>query len=267
LPRHVGITAAATPILAVLTFALAGAAPARADIVAAAASDLIQSTAVDVDFMMLTQFVGYQPGQTLSYNSSATTNGWAGTLSGDYAGTALSLSYIGNLSAYPPDVTWSNTGTYGAAAWSDTGSATITYPTATTFQVALTESLMEGSNTASLSYTIPGTVLGSGAIVFGSAAGDEAGTGSGVINGAALAGICFSYANAGTAINANAVIGTACGGQAVVNTSVIGAGNAVSGTISTTPEPSYVIVFGFGISALLLLRKRTAATGREAYRT
>ena len=64
------------------------------------ASALVQSTASDTDALLLSAFVGFQPGQTLNYNATSTSTTWSGSLSGRYLGTGLSLSYAGDLSGY-----------------------------------------------------------------------------------------------------------------------------------------------------------------------
>ena len=60
----------------------------------------MQSTASDLDAEFLGVFVGFQPNQTLNYNSESSTTAWSGTLGGTYDATPLSLSYSGDLSNY-----------------------------------------------------------------------------------------------------------------------------------------------------------------------
>jgi hypothetical protein len=150
----------------------------------AEASALIQSTATDTDAMLLALFNGFEAGQTLNYSSSLTTTAWSGTLSGTYAATGLSLTYLGDLSNYPSGaVTWTSTGSYGSQSWSGNGSATITDTSSTTFQVGLSYSMTVGSNSASISYLIPGTVTSNGTIMYGGPGNEEAGTGALDLNG------------------------------------------------------------------------------------
>jgi hypothetical protein len=81
----------------------------------------------DGDFSALTEFVGHVPGESLDYGFSADLAGWSATLSGQYLGVDLNVTYAGDLSAYPSGpVTWTSTGTYGSAAWNGGGSAMVT---------------------------------------------------------------------------------------------------------------------------------------------
>ena len=172
------------------------------------ASVLIQSTATDTDFALLTQFFGLAPNQTLVYSSSSTTTAWSGTLTGLYLGTSLTINYInGNISAYSPGpVTWDTTGNYGSLVWSGTGSATITDTSATTFRVAFNDSVELGSNTASLNKVIQGTVLPDGTIMYGDPTNPEvAATGSGMVNGTPLDACYFSYKKQTDVVNSDVI--------------------------------------------------------------
>lgn len=227
------------------------------------ASRMIQSTTTDTDFEFLNDFVGWQVGQTVNYNSSTSATTWTGALSGSYLGVPLNVAYSGDLSAYPPGpVTWTDAGSYGIASWTGSGSATITDTSPTTFQVVFTDSLTVGGNTASLDYTIPGTVLAGGTIVFGSAAGDEVGAGTGMINGMALANRCYSYKDAAMTIQSDIVIrpdDKACDDFHTDDNIYVkdNGGLLLTGTISTTiPEPSSILLSASALSTLLLLRRR-----------
>lgn len=247
-----------------LTLALTTGAPARAALLTAPqASEMIQSTATDTDFEFLNDFVGWQLGQTVDYTSSTSVSAWTGTLSGSYLGVPLSVDYTGNLSAYPPGpVTWTSTGSYGAASWNSSGSATITDATPTTFDLAFIDSLTVGSNTASLDYTIPGTVLGDGSVVFGAAAGDEVGSGTGMINGMALANRCYSYEDAAMTIQSDIVIrpdDLACDDYHTDKNKYVKDNTTLllTGTITTTgiPEPSALILVVSGLLGLAVARR------------
>jgi hypothetical protein len=161
--------------------------PARANLLTVSdASDLVQSTASDVDVFLLGAMTGFQFG-SVNYTSTGSTTGWTGLTSGTYGPSSVSLSYTGNLTAYPNVVTWSSTGAVGANSWAGTGTATITDVTATTFNVAFSDSVTLGGNSASIDYNIPGTVLANGDQTFGTAANGEAGTGTLFVNGTAVA--------------------------------------------------------------------------------
>lgn len=121
-----------------------------------------------------------------------------------------------------------------------------------------TDSLTVGSNTASLDYTIPGTVLADGTVVFGSAAGDEVGTGTGLVNGMALANRCFSYSDAAMTMRSDIVYrpdDQACDDGKIGNEYVKENGGLVlTGTISTAiPEPSSILLVSVGLSCIFLL--------------
>src|ERR1700685_1846986 len=90
------------------------------------ASAIVQSTVTDTDTVFLSGLFGFQSGQTINFSSSSNSAAWSGSLSGTYLGTGLSVSYLGNLSGYPSGaLTWTGTGTYGANAWTGSGSMTI----------------------------------------------------------------------------------------------------------------------------------------------
>jgi hypothetical protein len=158
------------------------------------ASDLVQSTATDLDVFFLGAMKGFQ-NQTVNYNSTSTSAGWTGSLTGTYGASPLNVSYLGDLTNYLSSgvVTWSSSGTYGAQSWSGSGSATIADLTSTTFQLTLSATLAVGGDTASLNYVIPGTVLPNGDETYGTATNGEAGTGTGSVNGMALAKLTFSW--------------------------------------------------------------------------
>jgi hypothetical protein len=164
------------------------------------ASALIQSTVSDADVEFLSQLTPLASGHSLAYTSNSTMTSWSGTLSGNFFGSAVNVSYLGDLSGYPSGaVTWTSTGTYGSAAWTGSGAASITDTSATTFQMTLTSALAFGGNTASLDYTIPGTVLPDGTFMIGDASHPEAGSGTVTLNGfSSLTLILFSFRTEGS---------------------------------------------------------------------
>jgi hypothetical protein len=144
-------------------------------------SAMVQSTASDTDAYFLYLFSGQPqgPSQTLAFNSTGSPTSWSGSFSGPYFGQDLSMSYTGATTGFPPGtVSWNATGTFGAGAVSGTGSAAISYPTATTFDLAVTDSLTYGANTYAVSETIPGTLVGGTTIMFGSPGDEEVGIGT-----------------------------------------------------------------------------------------
>jgi hypothetical protein len=145
-------------ILALVLAAIAGTPAARAgDINGPAMAGLVlNDTIPDSDLYALSLFVGTSMDK-LHTKEIDTTTSFSQTLSGTYAGLGLSVTYTGDPTAFPGGpVTWTSSGTYGAQAWNSSGSATFTFPTASTFQVAYSSSLTVGSNTLLDNTTISG---------------------------------------------------------------------------------------------------------------
>jgi hypothetical protein len=161
------------------------------------ASSLIQSTATDADALFLSIFKNISPVAVWNYASTSSLTGWTGSLSGSFLGSALSVSYSGDLSAYPSGaVTWTSSGTYAAETWDTEAHVTIVNPSADTFVVLLNDTFHLGANTALLDYTIPGSVLPDGTIMFGSPGNEEVGTGTVSINmRPANDTMCYSYSS------------------------------------------------------------------------
>jgi hypothetical protein len=224
------------------------------------ASAIIQSTGTDTDIGFLTAFIGFQPGQTLNYSSTSTTTAWSGNLSGAYLGTSLSVAYTGNLSAYPSGaVTWTSMGAYGTESWNGSGDAIVVDTSPTTFQVTFADSLAVGSDTASLNYVIPGTILSDGTIMYGDPTNEEVGTGTGTLNGMALRGACYSYKDAAMKILSDFAFvfdktcqefGNENNNRYVKDIGGNGKTLALNGTIETIPEPSSFLLLVVGLLGL-----------------
>lgn len=209
------------------------------------ASDIIQSTVADTDVFLLGGFFGFAGGQTEIYNSTPAASSWSSSLTGAYKGTGLSVSYTGDLSGYPSGpVTWSATGSYGALAWTGSGSASITDTSASTFQVTFADSVAVGSHTASISATIPGTVLPDGSIMYGNSLNPEAGPFVATIDGVNN-GIYYSYHQ----LNATSIKSDWLWAPPGQNPPFpggydnwVGPFNAAfTGTVGTAPEPSSIL--------------------------
>jgi PEP-CTERM motif-containing protein len=222
------------------------------------AAVLIQSTASDTDAMLLSLFYGFQAGQPLNYSSSLTTTAWSGTLSGTYIGTGLSLTYLGDLSNYPSGpVTWTSSGSYGSQSWSGSGSATIADTSSTTFQVGFVYAMTVGSNSASISYQIPGTVTSNGTIMYGDPGNGAVGTGSLTLNGVLGQNeLSYSYLEIPDPHVWSRITRSDRPGVHWVNSldidAVTGAASGIIiGPLKDTPEPSSLLLMGFGLLGLV----------------
>jgi hypothetical protein len=117
---------------------------------------VLNNTIPDGDLYGLGLFAGRSM-DVLNTNATDTTTGFTETLSGTYAGQALSVTYTGNSLAFPGGaVTWTSSGSYGVQGWTGNGSATFTFPTTSTFQVAYSSIVTIGSNTVQYNSVISG---------------------------------------------------------------------------------------------------------------
>jgi hypothetical protein len=122
------------------------------------AAVIAQSTFMDSDLFLLGDFVGFQAGQSFTYDGSGSATGWTATLTGAYVGTPLSVTYSGDSSAFPGGaITWSSGGSFGAKGWSSSGSALVT-STDTNFQVRFADTLTVGAQGGAIAATIDGVI-------------------------------------------------------------------------------------------------------------
>jgi hypothetical protein len=173
-------------IVASLSFALlllAGAGtPLQADtLTALELSELVQSTVADNDAVLLYLSAGYQlgqsgvPPQTMSFDSTATDASWSGSLSGVYLGETLNLAYANGTNT-SDTISWDTSGTFGGGSVTGGGSATISYPTSSTFVLAFSDILEEGGIAYTADFSVPGSILSPGyyGYMFGTSADPEA---------------------------------------------------------------------------------------------
>lgn len=173
--------------------------PAKADLLTQPElAALTQSTLNDVDAVLLTVLSGGSiggPAVTYTYSSTAgdpTWSSWSGALNGSLSGTPFGLSYAGTTSATTGS--WSTTGTFNGGAVSGSGSSAITDPPSS-FTFTLDDSLVFGGNSASVGFTLPGTILSDG-FMLGAPASAEPGIGTISLNGVAHdvdVGLSFRY--------------------------------------------------------------------------
>jgi hypothetical protein len=160
---------------------------------------------------------------------------------------------------------WTSTGSYGAQSWNGSGTAIISDTSSTTYQVTIADSLSLGNNTGFFNYTIPGTVLPDGTIMYGDPANEEVGTGTGTINAMAATVRCYSYKDQNKTIKSDYISAETekgCAAAAkdfgnpwikVVNNNTV----SLSGTIDTVPEPSSLALLLFGLLSFIpILRFR-----------
>jgi hypothetical protein len=122
------------------------------------AAVIAQSTFMDSDLFLLGDFVGFRAGQFFTYDGSGSASGWTATVTGAYLGTPLSATYSGDSTAFPGGpVTWSSVGSFGAQAWSSSGSALVT-STNDSFQVRFADMLTVGAQRGGIAATIDGVI-------------------------------------------------------------------------------------------------------------
>jgi hypothetical protein len=146
-------------------------------------ADLFQSTTVRMDMALLPYLAAF-PG-SLSFNyaaapGSADWASWSGALNGNYGAQKLFLSYAdGALNLPAGTSSWSVAGTLGAGAVAGGGSVSILYPTDSTFDLTMNESLSFNGVAATADVTFSGTLLSPTHFMLGSP-GDP-GSGSGTL--------------------------------------------------------------------------------------
>jgi hypothetical protein len=232
------------------------------------ASTILQGIVPDSEVFLLSEFAGFSVG-SLNYNASSMAGAWNATLAGTYRGTALNVSYNGDLSDFPTGpLTWTSSGFYGAAVWAGSGNARFTLLPMGDFQIAVVSSLILGSDVGTYAITILGNETGDDIDVF-----DDLQTGTITTNGISLVGERFaklSYKRKDfTEIQTDVKIR----GHEIIVDSIKLAGTQTgfnaTGTVSTIAEPSTFTLFGAGVFGLLgadKWRKRKRPKGVRAFR-
>ena len=130
---------------------------------------LIQSTATDVDFGTLAEFIAISP-VLGSANYESTFSDplltWLGTLNGPYAGTPLGLSYLFDLSKFDSLglVSWASTGTFGSDSLIGGGSATFQDTGFDQFKINYSSALSLAGNSELVTSELIGSRLSDGTI-------------------------------------------------------------------------------------------------------
>ena len=234
-----------------LLFAIAAIWPAAS--VAASLDNLLaallsQNPTTDYDVHSLLDFSGEVPLSTpLNYNSNTTAGGWTSTLTGNYLGQPLSVTYLGNLAGYPgAPVTWTSTGTFGADSWTGSGSLAFS-GNAANFQIDVASNLQVGSNTVVDSAILSGTSSPTN-VELTTLSSTE------ILNGTTLPGhiMTVTMDAVGRKRATCSMDGTI--GGAILNDWELITGDLYSGTISSAPEPSSLGVVLMPLACLALFR-------------
>jgi hypothetical protein len=129
------------------------------------------ASGTDVGFLNLFTggFTGPLP--TWSLSETATNAGWSnwsGSLAGQLLGTPMALAYAGTFLGNT--LSWNTTGTYGAITVTGGGSATISYPTSSSFLVSFSDTLVSGSGAYSVAGGLGGSINPDGTFGLGPSA-------------------------------------------------------------------------------------------------
>ncbi|HUU98942.1 MAG TPA: PEP-CTERM sorting domain-containing protein [Phycisphaerae bacterium] len=122
-----------------------------------------QSSASDSDLFLLTEFCGFQQGETFDYQGVTEDLGdWQASVAGTHLGVPVSVAYNGDFTGYAGSpVTWTSAGTYGSESWSGNGQATFN-PTADGFTINYSSTLTVGANRGDIDYSIDADYLPDG---------------------------------------------------------------------------------------------------------
>jgi hypothetical protein len=140
---------------------------------------ILNNTLPDNDYNLLTQFAGFNLGDTLSLSMTGTSNGWQTSLTGTYLGTNLNVNYSGTITSGGL-ASWTSSGTYGASTWTGSGTAQFSQTSSNTFQLIDDSELSLDENTSVLHITNSGSFNGQSVMYTGT-------TGTETLNGNAVA--------------------------------------------------------------------------------
>ncbi len=216
-------------------------------------SAMTQSTVSDSDVLFFWQVAGGSTvPQTVAYSSTATPTTWSGTVGGILLGQVLNVGYLGTTVDGTVGWSWTTSGSFGSKSVTGNGSTSISYPTPETFTLLLAESLQCGSRTYAIDYSIPGSFLPDGSVMFGTPGNPEVGAGTTRLDGIFVeTKDTYSYLDKddiqASDKNGNAIISGGANNK-IIKTTAVGGG---IGTITIVPEPTAVALLGLGIVGLL----------------
>ena len=202
-----------------------------------------------------------KPAPSLNYTavgSDANWTLWTGALVGSFLGRSVNLGYSGALSGFPPGtITWTTTGTFGGGGVAGSGTATISYPTLSTFDLTFSDTLAYGGNSITANVGIPGTFLSDGSFMDGSLGHDEAGVASFILNGVAAdipPGDWSYHSEPGSLFATDDIV------YFGHRFDTVGAINSTDNTFTSAffaaPEPITLSIFGAGLAGAVALRRR-----------
>jgi hypothetical protein len=131
--------------------------PARGDVLTASeANVIVSSTAFDQD-LLFTSFT-QSDDAVADFNGILNDSGWSGLFTGSFLGTALSVSYAGDSSAFADSggITWNSGGLYGSKVWAGSGSVTFTSIDLNNITATYVSTLTIGADTISFADSLSG---------------------------------------------------------------------------------------------------------------
>ncbi len=233
---------------------------------------LVTSTIPDVDLDSITRIYGFTGNQVLSLSGTVTTSGFNETLSGTYQGNSLNITYTGVSTGYPNTITWTTSGSYGLVDFTGGGSATFSFPTSSTFNINYLSS-WGSSPTASDSLSITGAVDPT-SLTYTATSGTITINGVGVAAPDTYNSILCPYTGKvsrgpGPYTDIDGPDGkpTIIDDVTITSVTTDQSGNLVSfafsGSISTVPEPSSLILLALGSIGLFGYGRCRAKTGHR----
>jgi hypothetical protein len=122
-----------------------------------------QSSASDSDLFLLTEFCGFQQGETFDYQGLTENLGdWQASVAGTHLGVPVNVVYNGDFTGYGGSpVRWTSAGMYGSESWSGNGQATFN-ATEEGFDIDYHSTLTVGEKTGEIDYSIQAGYLDDG---------------------------------------------------------------------------------------------------------
>ena len=134
---------------------------ARAASLTATEANIITSSLVIDQDLVLPAFM--QPiafGQMANFDGTLTASGWSGVLTGDYFGNPLNVKYSADASNFGQSgmITWEKAGSYGASAWTGSGTIMFTSMDLANITASFASTLTLGANSLSFVDSVAGSL-------------------------------------------------------------------------------------------------------------